>query len=128
MMVLMETPALQGAMRRIKNPAWTLILEEDRLIAHAGADSLYLIDELNAAEARALYEAWHGDSLDTLADAAIVRVLEQFRQMGALVPGQAPASHLRVAIRGHGAVNPILNAFHRLLEGESGVSVVNGEA
>lgn len=103
-------------MGRIRNPAWTLLLEGDRLIASAGADSLFLIDELDAAAAHKLHDAWHGDRLDSLSDDATARVLEQLRRMGALVPAQTTNAKLRVAIQAHGAAAAIADALLRLIE------------
>jgi bacteriocin biosynthesis cyclodehydratase domain-containing protein len=76
---------------------WTLLLEDGRLIASAGADALYLLDQLDALDARALHDAWHADSLAKLVgkhDAA----LDALSRIGALAAPPPAAATVRFSV------------------------------
>ena len=49
-----------------RSAGWTLLLEDGRLIASAGADALYLLDQLDAAAACAVHDAWQANTLPGL--------------------------------------------------------------
>jgi len=67
-------------------------------VASAGADELYLLDELSATQARALEAAWRTDQLDGEAHGPW---LAQLERLGAVyrLP-QAPRARLRFSLRG----------------------------
>jgi hypothetical protein len=94
------------------SPHWNLLLEDDRAIASAGGDELYLLDELDAAEAKRLVAAWQAGTLDALAPSdALAPMLAQLARLGVLVAtprAPAPGEGLRYAVRGLGPAHAAL--------------------
>lgn len=70
-----------------------MFLEDDRLVASAGADALFLLDELDARGARALLELWDKDQLDA-APAALAGAVRDLTRLGAAGPAAEPVGTL----------------------------------
>ncbi|HZS37851.1 MAG TPA: hypothetical protein VFF06_13530 [Polyangia bacterium] len=103
------------------SPNWTLLYEDDRAIASAGADELYLLDELDGAQARRLVEAWRAGTLDALAGGELRPMLEKLAQLGVLLKvARAPGGTLRYAVRGLGAEHAALERLIGELAREAG--------
>jgi bacteriocin biosynthesis cyclodehydratase domain-containing protein len=106
-----------------KSPEWTLLLEADQLVASAGADELYLVDEVQPAEARALHRAFGDDTLAAL-PAAYDAILRKLERLGAIVRAQPVAGpRLRASVRSAGgsdaAAAPVAAAIAAAIEADA---------
>ncbi len=96
------------------SPQWTLLLEEDQLVASAGADELYLVDEASPVEARALHGAWRSGQPGTFdaLGAAFAPLLGKLEKLGALQrTRRPPGATLRFALRAPVAIGVALDAL-----------------
>jgi hypothetical protein len=85
-------------MARRRNPAWTLFLEDGRLVASAGADALFLLDEISPDDARALHAMWQTGSFDGEPNEAVRRALVELENAGAIVVARPVVAPLRWAL------------------------------
>jgi bacteriocin biosynthesis cyclodehydratase domain-containing protein len=91
------------------SPQWTLFMDAGRLFASAGADEMYLLDSLDAAQAEKLLQACRSGDLDRIGDedAAFAPIVAQLLEIGALFRGRrAPLARMALALRWSGAPLP----------------------
>jgi bacteriocin biosynthesis cyclodehydratase domain-containing protein len=108
--------AYDAKVARLRNhPAWRLLLEDDKLIAVAGADELYLVDEVDAAGARALHDAWQAEAWEPLAAGPLGAAVAKLERLGAIqrtLSGPRPAlSYAVLAVGDAGAFAGRLGAL-----------------
>lgn len=68
-----------------KNKQWNLVYENEQLIVTAGADELYLINNLNSQKSEELYRAYKNDSLiEIIDDEEYMSVLKKLEKSGVI--------------------------------------------
>ncbi len=65
----------------IKNLHWNLILENEQLIASAGADELYLIEELTPEQAQFFFDKYQEGNLESLQSSKDSKITQVFQQL-----------------------------------------------
>lgn len=91
-----------------------MFLEGDRLVASGGADALFLLDELDPAQARALHELWQGGDLRSV-PAELEPAVRDLARLGAIVPAVEPAPTLAFDLAALGDAAAVVAAVDALL-------------
>jgi bacteriocin biosynthesis cyclodehydratase domain-containing protein len=75
------------------NPQWRLDVHDNHLIASAGCDEIFVVDEAPPESIAPLLKAWHDNQCAPLAnDPLLGAAIRQLRRLGALVPSVAISS------------------------------------
>lgn len=91
-----------------KKPQWELSLENQQLILHAGADEIYLIEDLNSKQAEKFFHKYKKNELQDLQnsqDPQIVKVFHQLEKAGAIFQSIAQKPSISFSIRWCGKPN-----------------------
>lgn len=101
-----------------RNPSWTTLLDQERLVLSGGADALFLVDEVDARQADIIHRAWHGNSLHLLESDPVLRdVLDRFAQMGAIQRAKPVDGTLRAGLLFAGDEDrPLADLLRRFVE------------
>jgi bacteriocin biosynthesis cyclodehydratase domain-containing protein len=109
-----------GTRAWVASPHWTLFVEDERLIASAGGDAHYLVDEASPAEAHALAQAFAAGRLGALAP-SLEPLVAKLAALGALVhAGSRPEPTLAWSLRGP---EPLARAVAELGRTEAGAQL-----
>lgn len=83
----------------VKNPNWTLLLEQDQLIVSGGQDEFFLIDELNSKEAKELFELYKKSSFENIENKNIHEVVQKLKKLGIIYPKHETKNKIKYSIR-----------------------------
>ena len=99
-----------------KDPAWSVYVQDGHLFVSAGADRVYLVDELNADEVARFHSGYQQDAWPALQQQPAFRaVIEKLVILGALYYAGPQRDTLRAALRWAGEPLPALVEWLDLL-------------